>query len=177
MNTLNIKGKLAIWLAAAIVLSMLATGCRSIRKVSTKVPEGESGQPTATVPEPQKPKRELSVMNFTATVDGMSVNGQVRIAADSVMWVSVSKIIELGRAKATADSVWINAPIMNRKFAGTYDEVSRRAGRTVTFEWLQHIATAPDAEKQAAALARQLGIDAEIKITRRQSVDALTFPY
>ncbi len=177
MNTIYIRRRLLLWLVAAIVLSMLATSCRSMRKPSTNEPREGNEQPAATLPEPQKPKRELSVMNFTATIDGMNVNGQVRMAADSVMWVSVSKFIELGRAKATVDSVWINVPLMNRQFAGTYDEVSRRAGRTVTFEWLQHIATAPDAEKQAAALARQLGIDAEIKITRRQSVETLTFPY
>ena len=148
-----------------------------MRKAATEVPRDDSGRPTIGTPEPQAPKRELSVMTFTATVDGMNVNGQVRMASDSVLWVSVSKIIELGRAKATPDSVFINVPFLNKQFAGDYNEVSRRAGRTVSFEWLQHIATAPDAEKQAAVLARQLGLDAEVKITRREKVEKLTFPY
>ena len=114
---------------------------------------------------------------FTAVVDGTSVNGQLRMAEDSVIWVSIYKIIELGRAKATADSVWVNVPLLNRSFAGTYAQVSRIAKREVTFEKLMAIVNSNDAERQIEALAATLGYEAKVRLEQRQKVQRLSFPF
>ena len=115
-------------------------------------------------------------MNFTATVDGISVNGQVRMAEDSVVWVTVSKFFELGRVKGTADSVWVSMPMAGRSFAGTYAEASRLAKHTVTFDYLLSIVNAPDAEKRIEALAATLGFKATVRLGQPKQVDRLTFP-
>jgi hypothetical protein len=67
----------------------LAAGCRSTRQAAaTAAPEG--------APKPQEaPRRELTVTTFTAMVNGISATGQVRMAEDSVIWLSVTKLVEL----------------------------------------------------------------------------------
>ena len=152
---------------AATVL--LLGGCRSMRQGTTTVPPDDGMVPSA--------QREYSVANFSATVEGMTASGQLRLAADSVVWVSVNKVVELGRAVATVDSVWASAPMAGIHFAGTYDELSRLAGRTVTFAELQEIASADNAEERIAALAREMGFEAAVKIRSRRRVEQLAFPY
>ena len=161
------------------VTALMAAGCRPVQKAaatvvpeSIVVPDEEKPEP---VPEAQK--RELTAMNFTATVDGMSVSGQVRQASDSIIWVTVSKFFELGRAKATVDSVWVSVPLAGRRFAGTYAEASRVAKREVSFDALQGILGAPDAERQIEALAATLGFEATVRLGQRQKMESLTFPF
>ena len=157
----------------AVMLTTMAA-CHVLKPVA-EPPVNDSvvteGSTTPTAP------RTLSVTTFTATVNGASVNGQLRIASDSLMWVSVTKIIELGRALATPDSVWVNVPMAGRYYAANYAEIGKRAKRHVSFAQLQDIATADDAEQQIEELARQLGIEATVHITRRQTVQRLTFPF
>ena len=43
--------------------------------------------------------------NFSCSVQGITVNGQIRMAKDSVVWLSINKIVELGRAKLTPNRV------------------------------------------------------------------------
>ena len=66
-------------------------GCWSTRQAVTTAATGE-------VAAPQAPQRELTVTTFTAIVNGISASGQMRVAEDSVLWVSVNKLVELGRA-------------------------------------------------------------------------------
>lgn len=167
-------------LPVVLLMALLAVGCRSTRhSARTDNPEKPEVAVSSESPETPAPieKRQLTMQNFTATVDGVSVNGQLRMAEDSVIWVTVSKIIELGRAKATADSVWVNVPLAGRSFAGTYREASSLAKREVSFAQLQSIATAPDAEQQIEALAATLGLEAKVRLGRRQVVEQLAFPF
>ena len=178
-NGMKRKALRAIFLIGAV--AVLATGCRSARQAAknetSEQPAAVVNQETAEPVETQVQKRQLTMQNFTATVDGVSVNGQLRMAEDSVIWVTVSKIIELGRAKATADSVWVNVPLAGRSFAGTYREASRLAKREVSFAQLQSIATASDAGQQIEALAATLGFEATVRLGRRQVVEQLAFPF
>ena len=118
-----------------------------------------------------------SVVGFTATLEGVETVGQLRIAEDSILWVTVTKLVELGRAMATPDSVWLNAPAFGHSFAGTYPELSRMVGRRITFDMLHEIALADDAEARLARLAAELGVNASVSITSRKRVDRLTFPF
>ena len=164
-------------MAAALVAAALLAGCRSNRPTAvadtTAVPPAvPAADTTATVP-----TRVYTVVNFTATVEGVNANGQLRVAEDSVMWVSVNKLIELGRAMATPDSVWLRAPLLGRNDAGDYRMVKRRTGLDISFADLQDILEADDAEQRIANLARRFGVALTVKIKKRERVDTLTFPF
>lgn len=150
---------------------MLLAGCCSTRQATTATPT------TGEVAAPAAPQRELSVTTFTAIVNGVSASGQMRVAEDSVLWVSVNKLVELGRAMATQDSVWLNAPLANKDFAGTYDDLQRLTKRYITFDDLMAVAMADDAGEQISSLAASLGFEMKVYITGRRKVNKLTFPF
>lgn len=158
----------------ALAVAVLAAGCHSSRHTTAPEPTiATVADTTAAVPQ----QRLYTVVNFTATVEGVSANGQLRVAEDSVMWLSVNKLIELGRALATPDSVWVNAPMFDKRFSGTYADLSRMAKRDVSFAQLQTIALGDDTEAQIRMLADMLGLDATVRITSRRTEPTLRFPF
>lgn len=150
--------------------AVLAVGCRSTRQAVVATPEA------ATQP-PEPPRRELTVTTFTAMVSGISASGQVRMAEDSVIWVNVTKLVELGRGLATKDSVWLSVPLADRYFAGSYADLQRITKRRLTYADLQAMVSADDAGEQIEALAASLGYEAKVYITARRKVEKLTFPF
>lgn len=146
-------------IAGAIALA----GCRSTRTASPTPPATE--------------QHDYTVMTFTATVEGMSVNGQVRMEKDRVIWCSVNKFIEVGRAMATTDSLWVQVPMLNRYQQGNYNDLSRLAQTNLTFADLQDMLESDDAERRIVALAQRLGVSMTLKITRKEKVKSLTFPF
>lgn len=153
---------------AAALLATMATGCRSTRNATATAPEA-----TATT----EAVSAYTVMTFSGTVEGIGVSGQLRLEHGKTIWCSVSKFVELGRAMATPDSVWVRMPLLGRNEEGDYRDVEQRTGKRVSFGELEAILESDDAEERIAALARQLGINAQVKITRRETVDRLTFPF
>lgn len=158
-----------------LVAAVLLAGCHGSRHTARN-----------TEPQPQPPtddvhvapqKRTYTVMTFDGTVQGISVSGQLRMAEDSVMWVTVNKIIEVGRAMCTPDSLWLRAPLLGHDDAMDYTTLQRLTDKKITFKEIQQMATADDAEERIADLARQLGFDATVHITGRREVDNLSFPY
>lgn len=148
-----------------VVLSMAS--CRSLKSTSPS--------PTPT-PEPVE-SHDYTVMTFTGTMEGITVNGQVRMDHDKVIWCSASKFIELGRAMATPDSVWVRASFIGRDQQGDYNDLSRMAKRSLTFSDLQGILESDDAGQRIEELARTLGYAVQVRITRREKVAKLTFPF
>ena len=158
------------YLLMVMLLALLAVGCRSTRQAATTTAP-------ATVAAPAAPQRQLTVITFSAIVNGFSASGQMRVAEDSVLWVSVNKLVELGRAMATQDSVWVTVNFGDRHFAGTYDDLQRLTKRYITFDDLMAVAMADDAGEQISSLAASLGFDATVYITGRRKVNRLTFPF
>ena len=159
---------IAILLLAAALLTVAA--CRSQRDSAAVPPAPDkSAEPAAA--------RQYSVISFTGTVDGISVSGQVRIARDSLIWCNVTKLIEVGRAMATPDSVWARSTLLGINEAVTFQQAQRRAKTTLSFAQIQALLESDDAEQQLADLARNMGHLATIRITRRQQVEQLTFPF
>ena len=152
------------------LLAVLAVGCRSTRQATTTAPASVAEQP-------EPPRRELTVTTFTAMVNGISASGQLRMAEDSVIWLNVTKLVELGRGLATKDSVWLSVPLADRYFAGTYADLQRLTKRRITYADLQAMVKADDAEEQIEALAASLGYEAKVYITARRKVERLTFPF
>ena len=147
------------------LMALVATGCRSTRPAAVPTPVA-----TPVV-------HDYTVMTFNGIVEGMSVSGQVRMERGKVIWCSVSKLIELGRAMATPDSVWVRVPMMGLTQDGDYRDVERLTGRRITFGDLEEILASADAEQRIAALGKELGYTVNLKITRREKVDKLTFPF
>ncbi len=121
--------------------------------------------------------RTYTVMNFTGEVEGISVSGQLRLAEDSVLWLSVNKYIEVARGLATPDSLWLRAPLLGIDDATDYPALRQRLHRRISFSDLQTLVLAEDADKQLSQLASMLGYKASLRITRREQVPHLTFPF
>ena len=151
-----------------VAVALLAVGCRSTRQAATAPVE---------VAAPAAPQRQLTVITFTAIVEGVSASGQMRVAEDSVMWISVNKLIELGRAMATPDSVWVTTTFGDHNFAGSYDDLQRLTKRRITFDEMQAMALADDAGEQISQLAASLGFNATVYVTGRRTVNRLSFPF
>ncbi|MBQ6742186.1 MAG: DUF4292 domain-containing protein [Bacteroidales bacterium] len=150
-------------LLCVAMLALTTVGCRSTQGVSSTPQQAE--------------RHDYTVMTFTGTVDGMSVSGQVRMDRDKVIWCSVSKFIEVGRAMATPDSVWVKAPLLGQDRKGNYNDLSRVAKAPLTFADLQGILESDDAERRIEELARRLDITMQVRITRREKVENLSFPF
>ena len=176
---MSITRKITPFLLSAL---LLITGCRSHKEAAqTARPTDSNAQPIVVqepVPEPEPvytPQYYSS--NFTASSQGITINGQLRIQSDSVIWGSATKIIELGRAKLTPDSVIIYAKVMGRCFRGSYMDLYRRYRYRTTFDEIYQMITADDAERQIAIIARRFGIEAEIHLDPWKKVPSLTFPF
>lgn len=154
------------------LLPLFLIGCHAGRKV-TKVPEPPEPPVVDEVPTP----RTYTVLNFEGTVEGYGVKGQMRVAQDSVMWVSVNKILEMGRAMCTSDSLWLHAPLLGQDMALDYPALKKMTGTDITYDKIQEMALAPDADEQIARLAQQLGFHATVHITQRREVESLSFPF
>ena len=157
------------YLLMVLLLALLAVGCRSTRQATTTAP--------ATVAAAKAPQRQLTVITFSAIVNGFSASGQMRVAEDSVLWVSVNKLVELGRAMATPDSVWVTTTFGDHNFAGSYDDLQRLTKRRITFDDMQAMAMADDAGEQISQLAASLGLNATVYVTGRRKVNKLAFPF
>lgn len=158
------------YLLMVMLLALLAVGCRSTRQAATTTAP-------ATVAAPAAPQRQLTVITFSAIVNGFSASGQMRVAEDSVLWVSVNKLVELGRAMATPDSVWVTTTFGDHSFAGSYDDLQRLTKRRITFDEMQAMAMADDAGEQISQLAASLGLNATVYVTGRRKVNKLAFPF
>lgn len=163
------KRRHVILLFFAIALLAVAA-CRSQRDTAaTPDTPGTPATPTA--------EARYTVISFTGTVDGISVNGQVRLAKDSVIWCSVTKLLEVGRAMATPDSVWVRSSLLGVNEAGTFSQAQRKAKTNLTFSQIQELLMSDDAEQRLAEMSSTLGHPATVRITRRQQVDRLSFPF
>lgn len=155
--------------AALCCLTLLmAAACSSTEKTAKKPVEEK---PVV------KPQPEYTSMTFSGEAEGISFNGQLRMAKDSVIWCNFSKIIDLGRAMATRDSVWISIPLLGRNEAGNYGMVRRLTGVSVSYDELQGILLSDDVEGGIRRLAKRMGYDVKVRIKRRERVDKLTFPF
>ena len=147
-----------------LLAAMVVAGCRGTKSIVEPTPQ-------------QEERHDYTVMTFNGTVDGMSVSGQVRMERDKQIWCSVNKFIEVGRALATTDSVWVRVPLMNRYQKGDYKDLSRLANMQLTFKDLQGILESDDVEQKIEELGRRFGVAMRVKILRKEKVEKLTFPF
>lgn len=154
-------------------LLLLASGCRSRRESAQPAPVPSVAEE---IIEPTKVP-QYRTANFTCSLQGTQANGQLRMQTDSLIWASATKIIELGRAELTHDSVLIYSRVVNRCYRGSYEDIYRRFHYRTSFDEVQAILTAPDADRQIAALLKQLRIDGSVRLGPWKTAETLTFPF
>lgn len=121
------------------LLLALTTGCRSHRHIANNDNRQPDNRPTPG--ETAKPQLDTIrnatyvryCANFSCTVEGIAINGQIRIVHDSCIWISVNKIIEVGRIMLTPTRVSGYSRIMGKYFDGTYSEVRQRWGVDIDY--------------------------------------------
>ena len=145
---------------------ILASGWLSI-SLRLKVSHHWASSPLATLPSTLAPRIEL----FPSTQNASKTPSR------DVLWLSATKVVEVGRALATPDSLWLRAPLLGRDEAMDYAALRRATGVAITFDEMQQMLLADDAEERLNALARRLGLEATLRIKARRRVDRLTFPY
>ena len=133
--------RLCISLLVATVALMFVTACKTTKPTTT----------TTTVTPPPVVDNHLTLneikmsdfstlqMNFRTEVRDIGVSGQVRIQKDRVIWVSISKLIELARVKLTPDSAYASVKIKNQAFQGTYEQFQKQFGIAINFDIAQAI--------------------------------------
>ena len=170
--------RLSITALVVALLALSMTGCRSHRDAArsnpTATPAGTVTPVTPDAPPAYVPKYYTT--NFTCTTQGITAKGQLRLQPDSVLWASASKIIELGRARLTRDSVVVYAKVANSCFRGTYVDLYRRFHYRTSFDEVVKMVTADDAQPQIANLLMSMNIDATVAMEPWQQSSALTFP-
>lgn len=131
-----------------LCIVLMVAGCRSHSKITKPSPKPITQEQThQQQQEPQKPIEEVKPNcpfkylngNFDCEVAGFNVKGQLRMQCDSVIWVTGTKIIELGRAKCTPDSVFIYVKLRNLYFKGTYADIKKKTGYETDFATLQQM--------------------------------------
>lgn len=132
------------YMTLALLLVFVTAGCRhskEIVKSGEKEPIPEQPQPATKGDSVVVDSTAFKYMtaNFDCTVNGFTAVGQLRMAYDSVMWVSVNMLIELGRAKLTRDSVFVMVKPMGRYFAGDYNDIAKVTGIYADYKSMQEL--------------------------------------
>lgn len=155
-----------------IAATLLASGCRPAKEiVSTPVP---TSQPPTVVNCPSP----YASVTFSCTAEGITANGLLRMQCDSVIWVSVSKFIELGRIKMTADSVAIYLKPYNSYYHNTYSHLKAMSGIDVDFYGMQRSLweNPTAAAQQIAQWGRLLKSNIKVNLGQLRPSDSLAFP-
>lgn len=133
------KRNFKIYLVLIAVVAM-AVGCRSHKQL---VDDGKERQPESRPTAEEQTKPQLDTIrnatysrycaNFSCTVDGFALNGQIRMVHDSCIWISVNKIIEVGRVMITPTRVSGYSRIMGKYYDGSYEDVRKRWGVDIDY--------------------------------------------
>lgn len=115
--------------------AVLALGACSAQRHDTSAPPA---RPSGDVSLPQ-PSPECYTASFDCSVQGVKLAGLLRMQRDSIIWLSLTKYVELGRAVLTPDSVFVFAKVSHQAFAGTYHELLLLTGTDLDFFSLQQL--------------------------------------
>lgn len=171
-----------------LCIVLLVAGCRSHSKITKPSPKPITQEQTQQQQEPQPPVEEVKPNcpfeylsgNFDCEVADFNVKGQLRMQCDSVIWVTGTKLIELGRAKCTPDSVFIYVKLRNLYYKGTYADIKKKIGYETDFATLQQmVCDAYLSEKKQLALtvkSRVYSGRITAKFRKMDTTEKLTFP-
>lgn len=138
------------------VAALLWGGCRHSRDLGNNPLAADSTQ-TTNIPT----KRACFSANFQCEIYNMELNGMLRMMEDSVIWASVSKVVELGRMRLTPDSAHVYARLTQQYYRGDYATLNARSGYKIDFKTIQDILM--DAYRN-----RKPSVDIVMKSAKRQ---------
>lgn len=156
------------WPIVALALLLTVAACHTSKPTPAPTP--------AQMAEGEADGWKYMVANFRASAEGVQANGQVRVARDSVLWMVAYKMIELGRVKATHDSIWVSIALTGQRLAGTYGDLEAMIGARWDFNTLQEALLADEANERIAALLTEVGIAAKVYMGERRYVEHTDFP-
>ncbi len=123
------------WFFPLTMVLLLFFSCKSTKPTTT---EGTIKETFAEAPV----NLDFSYLSSKVTVeyDGYNLQGQIRIKNDSILWLSLSKFgLELGRVKATPDSVFFLNKFQSECLLGSYSDLSKMIGFDINFNILQSL--------------------------------------
>ena len=132
----------AVIICFALLLAV-ATGCRTHRNLADGDQGGKISNPTVTETEIPRLDTIRNAMyerycaNYSCNVEGMTINGQIRIVHDSCIWISVNKLIEVGRIMITPKRVSGYSKILGKYYDGSYEEVRKRWGIDIDYATIE----------------------------------------
>ena len=128
-----------------------------------------------------KPEFQYLQGNFSCSIMDMQVHGQLRMQSDSIIWVSLNKIIELGRLEMTPDSIYLYSKLNNAYFTGTYQQVADYFAYNTNFIAMQNLfveAIQSDAKSvQIPIRSNIINIDLQLALQRITYPSHLSFPF
>lgn len=140
----------------------------------TNKPANPSNNKTQTPkPTPQGPKYNFKTFstNVTCTVGNYSANAQLRMLNDSIIWITVSKFIELGRAYITPDSVKAYIKVTNEYIAGSWTDIQLKYNVDINFAMVQDMLLGqPVKAKVVSSTASDFQTIGKLKIAKQINV-------
>ena len=124
--------------AVAMAALLVVGACKSTKQTVKPTEPTPPPQKTATAEIRNADFKTLS-LNFSTQVMDIGVSGQIRMQKDKVIWMSISKLIELGRLKLTPDSAYVVIKMKNQAFAGTYEQFQKQFGIALNFDIAQAV--------------------------------------
>lgn len=165
-------------LAMLLAISAMV-GCHK-REVIESV-NADSIQAVIEAPKDEAPQFHYMTSSISCQALGYNVSGQVRVCRDSVIWVSVSKFIELGRAKLTPDSIYVYAKVNNSYYGCPYGYLKSRFGVDVDYKSIQGMlvekAQKPDGSQTIPIRSKELNTDVVVRFSNVAWPQVLSFPF
>lgn len=130
-------------LAFSMVVTLMVAGCRSHKGVvkndgpDIKVKPDTTEDTVVRLDTIRNALYERYCANFSCEIEGISVNGQIRIVHDSCIWISINKIIEVGRVMITPTRVSGYSRLLDKYYDGTYEEIRKRWGVDIDYATLE----------------------------------------
>lgn len=148
MRTQKQRGLIIIFALLASTVA-LTVSCRSHKHLQKGGTDSVAVVETETPPQP--PAERLDTLqnayykyysaNFSCEVDGITVNGQIRIVHDSAIWISLNKIIEVGRVLITPTRVQGYVKLMNKYIDDDYATLAQQWGVDADYATLEALLT------------------------------------
>ena len=132
------RALLAILFAGAL----LAAGCRHGGQPQPQEPDTTAD----TVAAAQPPASQCLPLIYNTVgarvaceVQNWQLGGQIRISRDSAIWISINKLIELGRVLVTTDSVKVYIKVNNSQLTASFNDIKNLFGLDIDYYTLQSI--------------------------------------
>ena len=158
---------------------MIFASCRTQKPIVATEPVHQPEAEPEVITPVQPPKLCVAA-TFDCSFDGIKASGLLRMKEDSVIWISVSKFIELGRMSLTPEEAVGYLKLQNRYFKGSYDVIAKRTGYKTDFATLQGLileALASDDKKLVVPInTKQLKGTLKVTFKKVEREETLSYP-